>query len=49
MRFNKSDILNAAMVGLTLVASVLAVPMMGSGQNHPVTSSSVPGIGQLVR
>lgn len=49
MGWNKSDILNAVMVGLTLVASVVAVPMMGSGQNHPVTSSSVPGIGQLVR
>ena len=40
MHLSKPDILQAAMISLTLVASAVAVPVMASGQNyHP---SAVP-------
>ncbi len=47
MRLSKSDILHAAMVGLTLVASVVAVPLIASGQNsQPIAGSTVQSIQQ---
>lgn len=47
MRLSKSDILHAAMVGLTLVASAVAVPLMASGQNsQPIAGSTVQSIQQ---
>ena len=49
MRLTKADILNAAMVCLTLVASAIAVPVMASGHNQPLTGSSIPDLEQLMR
>lgn len=50
MHLSKSDILHAAIVALTLVASVAAVPVIASGQNsHPLAKSTIQGIHQPVQ
>ena len=49
MGLNKSDILHAVMVGLTLVASAVAVPVIASGMGtQPSGHSIVQGTQQPV-
>lgn len=47
MGLTKADILQAVMVGSTLVLSVLAVPIMASSQNQSATNSTIPHIRQI--
>lgn len=49
MGLTKADILQTVIVGLTLVASAVAVPVMASGQHHHDTNSSISHVGQIVR
>lgn len=47
MRLTKADILQVVIVGLTLVASAIAVPVMASSQNQPAHNFSASHIGQV--
>lgn len=47
MGLPKADILQAVMVGSTLVLSALAVPIMASSQDQPANNSRVHHIGQI--
>ncbi len=50
MHLNKSEILHAVMVGLSLVASAVAVPIIASGMGtQPSGHSIVQGTQQSVR
>jgi len=49
MRLTRADILQAVIVGLTLMASAIAVPVMASGQNQPAHNFSVSDMGHIVR
>ena len=47
MHLSKPDIFQAAIVGLALVASAVAVPLIASGQNsQPIAGSTVQSIQQ---
>jgi hypothetical protein len=49
MGLTKADILQTVIVGLTLVASAIAVPVMASGQHQSAPNSSVSHQGQFVK
>lgn len=46
MRLSKSDIMQAMMIGLTLLASAIAVPMLISEQNPESTAENAQQIQQ---
>jgi hypothetical protein len=49
MGLTKADIVHATMIGLTLVASAIAIPVMASGHHQSVVGSSLDHVEQLVR
>ncbi len=49
MRLTKADILQSVIVGLTLMASAIAVPVMASGQSQPAHNFSASHVGQVAR
>lgn len=49
MGLTKSDLMQVFIVGLTLVASAIAVPVMASGQNHSAVNSNVHHLRHIVK
>lgn len=49
MRLTKADLVHATIIGLTLVASAIAIPVMASVHQQSVVGSSVSPVETLVR
>lgn len=49
MRLTKADILHATMIGLTLVASAIAIPVIASGDHQSVVGSNLSSPKPLIR
>lgn len=49
MRLTKADILHATIIGLTLVASAIAIPVMASGHHQSVVGVNVSSLEPIIR
>jgi hypothetical protein len=49
MRLTKADIVHATIIGLTLVASAIAIPVMAAGHQPSVVGASASHLKPLVR
>lgn len=49
MHLTKADIIHATIIGLTLVASAIAIPVTASGHQQSVVGASVSSFKQLAR